>query len=141
MGQLVSLLQCDLPGNSSRSIMLWKMLLTKLSFVLDPALDVLAATVGAPRTHTSLVRVMRSSVRTRSSRPQPNATVGPSVSEILDVIGEIRVSLLTDEQLLNSSLLHAWFSKRLRLFLPSASGRFLSCLSRRNLSCHSYQQM
>lgn len=92
------------------------------------------------RTHMSLVRVMKS-VRTKSSRPQPNATVGPSVSEILDVIGEIRVSLLTDEQLMNSSLIHTWFSERLRLFLPSASGRFLSCLSRRNLSCHSYQQM
>lgn len=45
--QLVSLLRCDLPGNSSRSIMLWKMLLTKLSFILDPALDVLAALVSA----------------------------------------------------------------------------------------------
>lgn len=48
VGQLVSLLQCDLPGNSSRSIVLWKMLLTKLSFILDPALDALAVTVGAP---------------------------------------------------------------------------------------------
>ncbi|XP_075869320.1 uncharacterized protein LOC142879757 [Nelusetta ayraudi] len=113
--QLVSLLQCDLPGNSSHSIVLWKMLLTKLSFILDPALDALAVT--------------------------PNATAGPSASEILDVIGEIRVSLLTDEQLMNSSLVHTWFSERLRLFLPSASGRFLSCLGRRNLSCHSYRQI
>lgn len=44
--QLVSLLRCNLPGNSSRSIMLWKMLLTKLSGILDPALDVLAAVVS-----------------------------------------------------------------------------------------------
>lgn len=75
------------------------------------------------------------------SRPQPNATVGPSVSEILDVVGEIRMALLSDEQLMNGSVVRMWFFNRLRLFLPSASGRFLSCLSRRNLSCHSYQMM
>ncbi|XP_074538623.1 uncharacterized protein LOC141800059 [Halichoeres trimaculatus] len=40
--QLVSLLKCDLPSNSSHSKMLWKMLLTKLSHILDPALDILA---------------------------------------------------------------------------------------------------
>lgn len=44
--QLVSLLKCDLPGNSSHSKVLWKMLLTKLSFVLDPALDILANMVS-----------------------------------------------------------------------------------------------
>lgn len=67
--------------------------------------------------------------------------VVPSAMEVLDVIGEIRVSLLTDEQLRNSSVIMKWFSGRLRGFLPSASGRFLHCLIRRNLSCHSYQQM
>ena len=46
--QLVSLLKCNLPGNSSHSKMLWKMVLTKLSFVLDPALDILANMVSDP---------------------------------------------------------------------------------------------
>ncbi|KAM9770399.1 uncharacterized protein mslnb [Menidia menidia] len=113
--QLASLLRCDLPGNSSHSKVLWKMLLTKHSYVLDPALDILANTsVGM---------------------------VGPSAQEILDVIGEIRVSLLTDEQLRNSGIINLWFSGRLRGLLPSASGRFLHCLSNRNLSCQSYQQI
>ncbi|XP_044043889.1 uncharacterized protein LOC122872151 [Siniperca chuatsi] len=113
--QLVSLLKCNLPGNSSHSKVLWKMLLTKLSFVLDPALDILA--------NMSMTMV------------------GPSATEVLDVIGEIRVSMLTDEQLMNSSVIRKWFSGRLSRFLPSASGMFLRCLSRRNLSCHSYQQI
>ncbi|XP_036949254.1 uncharacterized protein LOC119016969 [Acanthopagrus latus] len=111
--QLVSLLKCNLPGNSSHSKMLWKMVLTKLSFVLDPALDILANM----------------------------SAVVPSAMEVLDVLGEIRVSMLTDEQLRNSSVIMTWFSGRLSGFLPSASGRFLHCLIRRNLSCHSYQQI
>ncbi|XP_028444296.1 uncharacterized protein LOC114562185, partial [Perca flavescens] len=113
--QLVSLIECNLPGNSKYSKVLWKMLLTKLSFVLDPALDVLAN--------------------------MPMATVGPSASQILDVIWEMRVSLLTDEQLMNSSVIAKWFSGRLSKFLPPESGSFLRCLSSRNLSCASYQQI
>ncbi|XP_008296599.1 uncharacterized protein LOC103369623 [Stegastes partitus] len=113
--QLVSLLKCNLPGNSSRSRVLWKMLLTKVSSVLDPALDIL------------------------SDMSMP--VVIPSAVEILDVIGEIRVSRLTDEQLMNSSVIRLWFSGRLSRFLPSASGGFLRCLSNKNLSCQSYQQI
>ena len=44
--QLAAVLRCDLPGNNSHSKMLWKMLLTKLSYVLDPALDILANMVS-----------------------------------------------------------------------------------------------
>ncbi|KAL7405207.1 hypothetical protein ABVT39_025204 [Epinephelus coioides] len=111
--QLVSLLQCHLPGGSRYSKRLWKMLLTKLSFVLDPALDILANT----------------------------SFVIPSGSVVLDVIGEIRVSVWTEEQLMNSSVIREWFSGRLSGLLPSASPVFLRCLSSRNLSCHAYQQI
>ncbi|XP_030598784.1 uncharacterized protein mslnb [Archocentrus centrarchus] len=111
---LVSLLMCDLPTNSGHSKMLWKMLLTKVSSVLDPALDILAG----------------------MSMP-----VVPSASEVLDVIGEIRVSLLTNEQLQNSSVIKLWFSERLRSLLPFASGIFLRCLSSRHLTCQSYQKI
>lgn len=45
--QLVSLLECNLPGNSSHSKVLWKVLLSKLSYVLDPALDILADMVSS----------------------------------------------------------------------------------------------
>ncbi|XP_074485882.1 uncharacterized protein LOC141764496 isoform X2 [Sebastes fasciatus] len=109
--QLVSLLKCSLPSFNRQSKVLWKLLLTKLSPILDPALDMLANT----------------------------SMVGPSASAVLDVIGEIRVSMLTDVQLMNSSVIRKWFSGRLSAFLPFASVRFLHCLSSRNLSCHSYQ--
>ncbi|XP_071382780.1 uncharacterized protein mslna [Centroberyx affinis] len=112
---LVSLLRCNLPGNSSQSKVVWKMLLTKLSSVLDPALDILA----------------------NMSMPM----IGSSASEVLDVIGEMRVLMLSDEQLGDSSVIRKWFSGRLRGFLPSASGMFLHCLNSRNLSCHSYQRI
>ncbi|KAG7222575.1 hypothetical protein INR49_016172 [Caranx melampygus] len=113
--QLTSLLMCDLPGNSSRSTVLWKMLLTELTDVLDPALDMLA----------------------NMSMPM----VGSSASVVLDVIGELRLRTLTDEQLMNSDVIRKWFSERLSAFLPSASGTFLHCLSLRNLSCQAYQQI
>ncbi|XP_027874234.1 uncharacterized protein mslnb isoform X11 [Xiphophorus couchianus] len=112
--QLASLMRCNLPGNGSHSRVLWKLLLTKLSSVLNPALDMLA-----------------------------NTSVGmiPSAEEILDVIEEIRLSALTDGELTDSGVIHLWFTERLSVFLPFASGRFLLCLTSRNLSCPSYQQI
>ncbi|CAL8285764.1 unnamed protein product [Arctogadus glacialis] len=114
-GQLVSLLKCDLPGNHSHSRRVWKLLLTKHLPVLEAALDRLA----------NMSTVM----------------IGPSASEVLDVIGELRVGLLSDEQLRDADLMRFWFSGRLKGFLASASGRFLNCLVDRNLSCQSYQQI
>ncbi|KAM9493001.1 uncharacterized protein ACWYII_004701 [Salvelinus alpinus] len=112
---LVSLLKCKLPGNSSHSKETWKVLLTKLTSVLDQALDMFS----------------------NMSKP----VIGPAVSQVLDVIGEIRVNRLTDDQLRDSDVIGKWFSGRLRAFLPSASGGFLHCLSTKNLSCDSYQQI
>ncbi|XP_034149917.1 uncharacterized protein mslnb isoform X4 [Esox lucius] len=112
---LVSLLKCELTSNASQSKETWKFLLTKVTSVLDNALDVF------------------------SNMSMP--LIGPAVSEVLDVIGEIRLNLLTDEQLRNSDVIRTWFSQRLSVFLPSASAGFLHCLSTRNLSCDSYQQI
>ncbi|XP_023814440.1 uncharacterized protein LOC101168922 isoform X2 [Oryzias latipes] len=67
--------------------------------------------------------------------------VSPSAPEILDVIGEMRLFLLTNEQLMDSNVIKLWFSERLSGFLPSASEMFLLCLSSRNLSCQSYHQI
>ncbi|KAJ3615290.1 hypothetical protein NHX12_018858, partial [Muraenolepis orangiensis] len=113
--QLVSLLKCELPGDTSHSRRVWKMLLTKLSPLLEPALDRLA----------NMTTVM----------------VGPSAPEILDVIGELKVVSLSDQQLRDPDLMRLWFSRRLKVFLASASGSFLRCLGNRNLSCQSYQQI
>ncbi|XP_054636235.1 uncharacterized protein LOC129183238 isoform X2 [Dunckerocampus dactyliophorus] len=113
--QLASLLSCNLPGNSTHSVVLWKIVLTNHNAILDPALDILA--------------------------DEPITEILPSAAAILDVVGEIRLALLSDEQLRNSSVINEWFSARLRHFLPSASRSFLRCLSYRNISCQSYQQI
>lgn len=68
-------------------------------------------------------------------------TVVPSATEVLDVIRELRLNLLTDEQLGNQSVITRWFSSRLSRLLPAVSPQFLTCLGLRNLSCQSYQQM
>ncbi|TNN40071.1 hypothetical protein EYF80_049766 [Liparis tanakae] len=72
---------------------------------------------------------------------QPTTAVIPSASVVLDVIGELRVLLLTDEQLADSAVVELWFSGRLGAFLTVPSGGFLLCLSGRNLSCQTYQQI
>ncbi|TNN40922.1 hypothetical protein EYF80_048914 [Liparis tanakae] len=74
-------------------------------------------------------------------RLKPTTAVIPSASVVLDVIGELRVLLLTDEQLTDSAVVELWFSGRLGAFLTVPSGGFLLCLSGRNLSCQTYQQI
>ncbi|XP_061736319.1 uncharacterized protein LOC133538652 isoform X1 [Nerophis ophidion] len=113
--QLASLMSCGGSNVSKHSVTLWKIVLTKHNAVLDPALDILA------------------------DKPV-NEVVG-SMSAILDVIGEIRLALLSDEQLNNSTVIAKWFSRRLARFLPMASPTFLRCLSLRNFSCQAYQQI
>lgn len=147
--QLASLIRCDLPGNSSHSKVLWKMLLTHVSSVLDPALDILANVVSSfcDRQQTSrlpaiiLYCLQIITAAFKMCLLQSAGLMGPSAQEVLDVIGELRVSPLTDEQLDDSGTIQLWFSDRLRGFLPFASGRFLHCLINRNISCQSYQQM
>ncbi|XP_064817272.1 uncharacterized protein LOC135534059 [Oncorhynchus masou masou] len=110
---LVTLQKCKLSENNTDSKETWKLFFTKASAVLDQAL-----------VHLS-----------NQSKP----VIGPAVSQVLDVIGEIRVNRLTEDQLRDSDVIRKWFSGRLRVFLPSASGGFLHCLSTKNLSCDSYQ--
>ncbi|CAL1600813.1 unnamed protein product [Knipowitschia caucasica] len=112
---LAALLSCDLGGNSSHSTMLWKLLLSRLSSILEPALDLLAA--------------------------MPAGSVGSSASQVLDVVGEIRLSQLSDQELSEPSVLRSWFSTRLAHFLPHSSARFLRCLSVRNISCSAFQHI
>lgn len=139
--QLASLLRCNLPGNSSHSRMIWKMLLTNSNMVLDPALDILANMVSSI---TALWKAQMSFLHNDTFtwfHQQSMSIVVPSATVVLDVIREIRFNLLTEEQLRNQSVITRWFSKRLSRLLPYASAQFLTCLSHRNLSCHSYQQM
>ncbi|XP_045069119.1 uncharacterized protein LOC121563399 [Coregonus clupeaformis] len=112
---LVTLLKCKLSENNTYSEETWKLFFTKASAVLDQALVLLSN--------------------------QSELVIGPEVSQALDVIGEIRVNRLTDDQLRDSVVIRKWFSGRLRAFLPSASGGFLHCLSTKNLSCDTYQQI
>ncbi|XP_077575260.1 uncharacterized protein LOC144198224 [Stigmatopora nigra] len=72
---------------------------------------------------------------------QPKNVIIVSAPEILDVIADLRLALLSDEDLNNSSVISKWFSERLKHFLPWASPNFLRCLSNRNLTCQSYQQI
>lgn len=139
--QLASLLKCNLPGNSSHSRMIWKMLLTKSIMVLDPALDILANMVSLL---SALWKGQMNPLHNDTStwfHQQSMSIVVPSATEVLDVIREIRLNLLTEEQLRNQSVVTRWFSRRLSRLLPYASAQFLTCLNLRNLSCHSYQRM
>ncbi|XP_035258950.1 uncharacterized protein LOC118219721 isoform X2 [Anguilla anguilla] len=63
----------------------------------------------------------------------------PFVPEVLDVIGEVKISNFTEEELQNVSFIKMWFDIKLKPFIPSVSKEFLSCLSTKNFSCETYQ--
>ncbi|XP_036388707.1 uncharacterized protein mslnb [Megalops cyprinoides] len=112
---LITLLKCKLPSNMTYSKETWKVFLTKVSGVLDEALNNLS-----------------------------NMTFGiysPSVSHVLDILGEIRIDRFSNEQLRDVDFINTWFHGYLRPFLSSASGQFLHCLSRKNFSCETYQHV
>ncbi|XP_076128729.1 uncharacterized protein LOC143109816 isoform X2 [Alosa pseudoharengus] len=117
--QLAQLLLCDLSSNMSHSREIWKLLFTKTS-------------VGYGYL-SSLYYYMVPSL--------PLIVMSPSVTPILDVLGELYLNLISDLQWKDISLISIIFGESLRPFLPSASASLLLCLSSKNLSCETYQHI
>ncbi|XP_062398451.1 uncharacterized protein mslnb isoform X2 [Sardina pilchardus] len=114
---LTQLLVCQLSSNRTYSKETWKLLLTKTSDVLDEAL------------------IMFSHMASNMSL----SLMGPSVTDVLDILGELRLELLSDTQWEDLDFISSLFGDSLRPFLPFASGELLHCVSRRNLTCETYQ--
>ncbi|KPP71592.1 Mesothelin-like protein-like [Scleropages formosus] len=112
---LASLLKCKLTDNSTSFKETWKLFFTKVSGVLDKALSIF------------------SNMSMNISKPV--------MSDILDVIGDIRINIFSGEQLMDVNFTNYWFHGNLRPFLSSASGEFLSCLSNKNITCEIYQNV
>ncbi|KAJ8391837.1 hypothetical protein AAFF_G00084530 [Aldrovandia affinis] len=110
---LVTLLQCKLNSNVTSSKETWKLFITKVSGILDEALDMFSNMIAS--------------------------SSNPSTSHILDVIGEIRIDSFSATELRDMEFINQWFQTRLNPFLPSMSKEFLSCLSTKNFSCQTYQ--
>ncbi|XP_053713635.1 uncharacterized protein LOC128754785 isoform X2 [Synchiropus splendidus] len=113
---LASLMMCELPGPGSKSKTLWKMVLTKVFSVWDPALDKL-------------------------DQMLPPGRGPPAATELLDLFREMKLAGLTEDQLNSTSVIGGLFSGGIRRLLPFASGGFLDCLSRQNLSCGTFQHI
>ena len=67
--------------------------------------------------------------------------MGPSVTPVLDVLGELRLDLISDMLWKDISFISALFGDGLRPFLASASGSLLQCVSGKNLTCQTFQHM
>lgn len=65
----------------------------------------------------------------------------PAASVILETILEVRLDSFTTDDFNNPAVVQLWFNHYLLAFLPSVSTNFLSCLTRRGLSCSTYQQL
>jgi len=88
--QLVSLLECNLPGNSRNSKVLWKLLLTKLSSILDPALDLLVDMVGIfsfPRSQLPKIKPVDSTSREGMVTDEINGSSPPAAHDRGDSVG------------------------------------------------------
>ncbi|XP_051551587.1 uncharacterized protein LOC127439394, partial [Myxocyprinus asiaticus] len=112
---LAELLMCQLSSSSSHSKEIWKLLLTKTNDVLDQALIIFSNTSQPIR--------------------------GVSVSNVLDVIGELRLEQFSPDQWSDIGFISMLLGQTLRPFLPSTSATLLMCLSRKNLSCPIYQNI
>ncbi|XP_058236148.1 uncharacterized protein LOC131346630 [Hemibagrus wyckioides] len=111
---LATVLSCNLYGNNTISDKTWKLFILRVSPDLGPALDLL----------------------TNTTVPQ-----SPSVPVVLDVIGDVTFSTLSPSSFMNNSFIQLWFGERLHPFLPYAPPNFLSCLSKNNFSCETYQSV
>ncbi|XP_046694211.1 uncharacterized protein LOC124378540 [Silurus meridionalis] len=112
---LVTLLSCYLYGNEVVSKETWKIFLMEVSPTLGPALDLFT-----------------------------NKTVPfspPLVVDLLDVIADVILNTFSPNSFTNDSLIQLWFGNRLRPFLPYTSSNFLTCISKFNFSCETYQSI
>lgn len=64
-----------------------------------------------------------------------------SLSIVLDVIADVRISRFSPQRLKDPVFIQSWFQGRLKAFLPSVSQTLLSCLSTKNLTCETYRTM
>ncbi|XP_051988667.1 uncharacterized protein mslna [Xyrauchen texanus] len=111
--QVADLLACKLSSNVTKEI--WKLFFTKISSRLDDAL-------------------------LKYSNMTPSLS-NLSLSDVLDVISEVRINRFSPQRLKDPVFIRTWFQERLKPFVPSVSQRFLSCLSTKNFSCESYRNI
>ncbi|XP_058625899.1 uncharacterized protein mslna [Onychostoma macrolepis] len=109
--QVADLLACKLSSNVTKET--WKLFFTKTSTNLDDAL-------------------------LKFSNKAPSVS-NVSLSDVLDVIDDVRISRLSPQRLKDPVFIQSWFQGRLKPFLPSVSQRLLSCLSTKNFTCESYR--
>ncbi|XP_016105313.1 uncharacterized protein [Sinocyclocheilus grahami] len=109
--QVADLLACKLSSNVTKDT--WKLFFTKTSTNLDDALQ-------------------------KFSNKTPSVS-SVSLSDMLDVIDDIRISRFSPQRLKDPVFIQSWFQGRLKPFLPSVSQRLLSCLSTKNFTCESYR--
>ncbi|XP_026146566.1 uncharacterized protein mslnb [Carassius auratus] len=118
-GNLAELLKCQLSSSRSYSKEIWKLLFTKANDVLDGAL------------------VIFSSAAANMSQP----IRGDVVSQVLDVVGELRLERISPDQWTDLSFISMLLGQYLKPFLPFASPSLLLCTSSKNLSCQTYQHI
>ncbi|XDV17114.1 hypothetical protein PO909_016533 [Leuciscus waleckii] len=117
---LAGLLKCQLSSSSSSySKEIWKLLFTKTNNVLDGALSIFSSTAA--------------------NMSQPIR--GDVVSQVLDVIGELRLERISPDQWSDVTFISMLLSQYLKPFLLFVSPSLLQCTSSKNLSCQTYQHI
>ncbi|XP_051764545.1 uncharacterized protein mslnb isoform X3 [Ctenopharyngodon idella] len=116
---LAELLKCQLSSSSNYSKEIWKLLFSKTNNVLDEALVIFSSTAA--------------------NMSQPIR--GDVMSQVLDVIGELRLESISPDQWSNVTFISMLLGSYLKPFLPYASPSLLKCTSSKNLSCQTYQNI
>ncbi|XP_039511539.1 uncharacterized protein mslnb isoform X1 [Pimephales promelas] len=116
---LAGLLECQLSSSSSYSKEIWKLLFTKTDSVLDGAFGIFS----------SMAANMSQPIR------------GDVVSQVLDVIGELRLESISPDQWSDVTFISELLARYLKPFLPSVSPSLLQCAGSKNLSCQTFQRI
>ncbi|XP_073712736.1 uncharacterized protein mslna [Misgurnus anguillicaudatus] len=111
--QVADLLACSLSSNVTKDT--WKLFFSKLGTQLDDALQRFTNMAQSP--------------------------INVSLSDVLDVIVDVRIDRLSPQRLKDPAFIGTWFQGRLTPFLPSLSQGALSCLSTKNLTCETYRRI
>ncbi|XP_057202669.1 uncharacterized protein mslna [Triplophysa rosa] len=111
--QVADMLACKLSSNVTKET--WKLFFTRVITQLDEAL-----------------------LRFTNTTPSPSNVF---LSDVLDVIVEVRINRLSPQRLRDAAFIGTWFQGRLKPFLASFSQTSLSCLSTKNLTCESYRRI
>jgi len=96
---------------------------------------------GKEALHYSALMSLEYRTNSSSLHHQSQPIRGDVVSQVLDVIGELRLERISPDQWSDVTFISELLARYLKPFLPFVSPSLLQCAGSKNLSCQTFQHM